>query len=170
MASDFTFITRHILNWASFLLSPSLFFLSPLFPSSILDTFQPGRLIFWCHIFLPFYTVHGALTASIPRFLLHSLLQWITFCQNSPVWCLGWSCTAWLMGSLSYARPFTTTRQWSMTCIHALLRLPPFKRCRFHASPWLWAGLSDSLNRTCQKWQSVTSKTRSSKYFVTSLD
>ena len=38
-----------------------------LFPSSILDTFQPGGLIFWCHIFLPFHTVHGVLTARIPE-------------------------------------------------------------------------------------------------------
>ena len=49
MASDFTFTTRHIHNWELFLLWPSCFILSgaisscpPLFPSSILDTFQPG--------------------------------------------------------------------------------------------------------------------------------
>ena len=45
-------------NWASFLLWPSCFILSGvistcplLFPNSILDTFQPGGLIFRCHIF-----------------------------------------------------------------------------------------------------------------------
>ena len=27
---------------------------------------------------------------------------------------LGWPCTAWLIASLSYARPFTMTRRWSM--------------------------------------------------------
>ena len=71
---DFTFITRHIHNWASLPLWPSSFILSgainscpPLFPSNILDTFQPGGLIFWCHIFLPFYTFHQVLTASIPE-------------------------------------------------------------------------------------------------------
>ena len=33
----------------------------------------------------------------------HSLLQWITFCQNSSPWpaCLGWSYKAWLIVSLS---------------------------------------------------------------------
>ena len=33
----------------------------------------------------------------------HSLLQWTTFCQNSPPWpvCLGWPYTAWLTVSLS---------------------------------------------------------------------
>ena len=52
-ALDFTFITGHIHNWVSFLLWPSCFILSgtlssspPLFPSSILDTFRPGGLIF----------------------------------------------------------------------------------------------------------------------------
>ena len=62
-ASHFTFTTRHIHNQASFLLWFSLFILSeaisPLFPSSILDTYQPGGLIFQCHTFLPFHTVHG---------------------------------------------------------------------------------------------------------------
>ena len=50
-ASDFTFITRHIHNWASFPLWPSCFFLSGavrssplLFPSSILDTHWPRGL------------------------------------------------------------------------------------------------------------------------------
>ena len=36
----------------------------PLLPSSILDTFRPGGLIFWCHIFLFFYTVPEVLMAS----------------------------------------------------------------------------------------------------------
>ena len=46
----------------------------------------------------------------------HSLLQWITFCQNPPLWliCLGWPFTAWLIASLSYASLFAMTRQWSM--------------------------------------------------------
>ena len=45
-----------------------------------------------------------------------SLLQWIMFCHNSPLWSihLGWPYTAWLIASLSYASPFTMTRQWSM--------------------------------------------------------
>ena len=51
----------------------------------------------------------------------HSLLQWITFCQNSLL-CLvhlGWPYMAWLIASLSYAIPFTMRRQWSMKgCIY----------------------------------------------------
>ena len=41
--------------------------LSPLFPSSILDTFWPEGLIFLCHIFLPFHTVYGFFIARILR-------------------------------------------------------------------------------------------------------
>ena len=46
----------------------------------------------------------------------HSLLQWTTFCQKSPLWPvhLGWPCTVWLIASLSYASPLATTRLWSM--------------------------------------------------------
>ena len=36
-----------------------------LFPSSILDIFQLGGLIFWYHIFLPCHTIHGVLMARI---------------------------------------------------------------------------------------------------------
>ena len=62
-----TFTTRYIRNWTMFPLWPSLFILSgaisSLFPSSILDTYQPGGLIFRCPIFLPFHT--GVLKARI---------------------------------------------------------------------------------------------------------
>ena len=46
----------------------------------------------------------------------HSLLQWTTFCQNSPLWpiCLGWPCTEWLIALLSYLSPFVMTRLRSM--------------------------------------------------------
>ena len=121
-ALGFTFIIRHINNWASYLLWPSCFICfraignsPPLSPSSILDTFRPGGLIFQCHIFLAFYIVHEVLTARI-LVVCHSLLQWIMFCQNSLLWlvCLGWPCMAWLIASLSCTSPFTTTRPWSM--------------------------------------------------------
>ena len=70
IASEFTFTTRHIHNWASFLLWPSCFTLSGaisncalLFPSIILDTFLPEGVIFQHHMFLPFHTIHGVLAA-----------------------------------------------------------------------------------------------------------
>ena len=75
-ASDFTFTSRHIHCWASFLLWPSCFILSeaihncPLLSlNSVLGTFQPGGLIFQCLIFLPFHTVHGALKARTLKWL-----------------------------------------------------------------------------------------------------
>ena len=81
-ASDFTFTTRHIHSWASFPLWPSHFILSgaisncPLFlPCSILNTFQPEVLIFRCHIFLTFHTVHGVLQARI--------LEWVAISSSS---------------------------------------------------------------------------------------
>ena len=36
-----------------------------LFPSSIMDTFRPGGLVFECVVFFTFYVIHGFLTASI---------------------------------------------------------------------------------------------------------
>ena len=119
--SDFTFITRHIHSWVSFPLWPSHFILSgaisncpPFFPSSILDPLLPVGLIFWYHIFLCFHTwgSHSKNTGVG----CHFLLQWTTFCRNSSLWplCLGWPCTTWLIASLSYARPFATTRLWSV--------------------------------------------------------
>ena len=75
-ALDFTFTTRHVHNWVSFLLWPRCFILfeavsncSLQFSSSILVTFQAGWPIFWCHIFLQFHTVHGVLMARI--------LEWV---------------------------------------------------------------------------------------------
>ena len=47
----------------------------PLFPSSMLYTFRPGELIFWSHIFLPLYTVHGVLVARI--------LEWFAIASSS---------------------------------------------------------------------------------------
>ena len=71
-ASDLTFTTRHIHNWVLYLLCPNLFIHSgaignspPLLPSSILNIFRLGGLIFQCLISLSFYTVHEVLTANI---------------------------------------------------------------------------------------------------------
>ena len=62
-----SFTTRNIHNWALFCLWLCLFILpgaiSPLFFSSLLDTYQPGEFIFQCYIFLHFHTVYGVLKA-----------------------------------------------------------------------------------------------------------
>ena len=52
--------TEHCFHWPScFTLTGAISNCPLLFFSSVLDTFQPGGFIFQCHIFLPFYTVHG---------------------------------------------------------------------------------------------------------------
>ena len=118
-----TFITRHIHCWMLFPLWPCRFLLSGavsscplLFPSSILDSFWTRGLIFGCHIFLPFCTVHGVFRAGI--------LGWFTVSSSSvshfvrTLHCdlsvLVWPCLAWIISSLSYISLFTMTRQWSM--------------------------------------------------------
>ena len=67
--SDLASITSHIHNWVLFLLwlHPFILFgiISPLISSSIWGTYRPGEFISQCHIFLPFYTVHGVLKARI---------------------------------------------------------------------------------------------------------
>ena len=88
IALDFTFIMRHIHSWETFPLWPSLFILSeaifPLFPSSILDIFLPGRLIFWCHNFLPLYCSY---------FLIAQMVKRLPTMQETWVQSLGWEDT-----------------------------------------------------------------------------
>ena len=59
IVSDSASTTSHIRSWVLFSLWLSLFIpsgvISPLISSSILGTYQPGELIFQCHIFLPFW-------------------------------------------------------------------------------------------------------------------
>ena len=106
----------------SFLLWPRHFTLSGtnndcplLFPSNILDTFQPGGsysgVISFCLSYCSWSSC-GKNTGVI----CHFFPQWTMFCQNSSLWliCLGWPCMAWLITSMNYTSPFTKTRLWSM--------------------------------------------------------
>ena len=75
-----------------------------------------GGLIFWCHIFLPFHTVHGILVARILERIAIPSSSGSRFvrtlhCDLSILVC---PCMAWLIASLSYISPFTMTRLWSM--------------------------------------------------------
>ena len=105
-ASGFTSITTHIHNQVSFSFWLSLFIpsgaISPLFSSSILGTYRLRELIFQCPIILPFHTLHGVLKARMLKWFFHFLLQWTTFCQNSPPWPIhfGWPYMAWFIVSL----------------------------------------------------------------------
>ena len=55
-----------------FILSGAISNFPPLFPTSILDTYQPGGVIFWYHIFFPFHTVHGVLATILVWFAIPS--------------------------------------------------------------------------------------------------
>ena len=75
--------------------SASSFFLG-LFLCSSLNTYQPGRLVFQCHVFLPFHTVHGVLKARI--------LKWTMFRQ------------AWLVGTHPSVAARTHRTSWHTGC------------------------------------------------------
>ena len=85
------------------------------FPSSILDTFQPGGLTFLISFCL-FILVMGFLGQEywnglpFPPPVNHTM-----FYQNYLLWptLLGWGCTACFIASLSYGSPFTMTTFWS---------------------------------------------------------
>ena len=156
-------LSRHIHSWSPFPLWPGWCALSgalssfpPLFSSSTLDTFQPGVAHLSVSIFFFFATVysswgsHGKYTWVV----CHSLLWWITFCQNSPLWpaCLWWPCMAWLIASLSYTSPFAT-RQWIMEGHHLLpytkVQTNSYGDRKSSASPVLQ---SPTLQTKCTKW------------------
>ena len=88
IASDFTFTTRHIHNWVLFL---------PLHSHS-------GPLPTWgvhlsvLYLFAFSHCSWGS-QGTDARVVCHSLLQWTTFCQNSPPGPvhLGWPYTGWLI-------------------------------------------------------------------------
>ena len=113
---DFTFTTRHIHNWELFMLCPSHFILSvtisycsPLFLSSIWDTFWPRGLIFWCRIFLSFRTVHGVVMARVME-------GFATPSSSGPPEPSSMTHPPWvaphsmILSFLSFASPFATTR------------------------------------------------------------
>ena len=95
----------------SLILSGAISNFPELFPSSVLDIFQPGAHFPVSYLFA-FSYCSWSFPVKKTGVGCHALLQWTTFCQNSslcPVH-LGWLCMAWLIASLNYARPFTTTR------------------------------------------------------------
>ena len=91
---EFTSITSHIHNWVLFLLWLHLFInsgiISPLISSGIVGTYRPGEFIFQCPIFAFSYCSWDSQVKNT-EVVCHSLLQWSTFCQNSPLTCLSWA-------------------------------------------------------------------------------
>ena len=110
-----TFATEHRFCFgsvASFSLDPLIITLHS--PSGILDTLPPGGLIFWCDIFLPFILsmefsrqeYWSGLPFPSPVDMLSELFSMTSLSLVA--------LTSWLRASLSYAGPFTRTREWSM--------------------------------------------------------
>ena len=60
--------------------------ISPLFSSSILGTYWPGKFIFQCHIFFAFSYCWWGSQGKNTEVACHSILQSIKFRQNSPPW------------------------------------------------------------------------------------
>ena len=93
-ASGFHFTSRYIHNWASFplWLIPLHSFrnFSLLFSSSILDTYQPRGIIFQCHIFLRFHTVHGVCVARILKWFAVHFSMGQVLSELSTMTCPSW--------------------------------------------------------------------------------
>ena len=154
-----TFTTRHIDSWVSFLLWLSHFILSGairnrplLFPSTIVDTFWPGGggLIFCCHIFLLFHTIHEILTARLLEWFAipSSSLQWIFLTQDLNQGLLH---CRWILeqlsyqGSLSSGPRFVKTLHYdhpSWVALHSMAH--SFTELMWAPSPWqdydAWSG------------------------------
>ena len=82
--------------------------------------------------------IHFCLLIQFMRFswqvywgVCRSLLQWITFCQNSPQWPirLGWPYTAWLIASRQAPLPQQVLR---LTLNEALMPEPPWQLYKSH--------------------------------------
>ena len=113
----FTAITSHIHNWVLFSLWLSLFILLELFLYS--THWAPTELV---------SSSFRVISFCLLKVVCHSLLQWTTFCQNSPPWPnhLEWPYTAWLIVSLGWTRLWS---KWSVWLV--------FRNCGFH-SVGLW--------------------------------
>ena len=116
--------SRHIHNWALFLLWLRLFILSGaiylFFSNSIwtpTDLAGAGGSSFSVLSFAFSYCSWGS-QGKNAEVVCHSLLWWTMFSQNSPSWPvhLGWRCTAWLMVSLSYTRLWPMWSFWLVFC------------------------------------------------------
>ena len=104
-----------------FCLGPAASFFLELFPhSSSVVCWTPAdlgtHLPVSCLFAFSYYSWHS--WGKNTEVICHSLLQWTTFCQNSPPWPvgLGWPCTAWLIDSLSYTSLWSMWSFWLAFC------------------------------------------------------
>ena len=115
-ALDLASVISHTHKWVLFLLLLHPFiiseFISPLISSSILGTYQPGEFIFQYPIIFAFSYCSEGSQGKNTEMVCHSLLQWTTFCQTSPLWPihLEWPHRAWL----SFTELDKANSMWSM--------------------------------------------------------
>ena len=74
------------------------------------------KLVTFFFLSIHIYTVYDVLMANILGWFAIPSSSGSRFVRTQPLWPvhLGWPYTARLIASLSYASPFTKTRQWSM--------------------------------------------------------
>ena len=149
-ASDLASITSHIHNWVLFLLLLHPFiiseFISPLISSSILGTYQPGEFIFQYPIIFAFSYCSEGSQGKNTEMVCHSLLQWTTFCQTSPLWPihLEWPHRAWLSFT-ELDRLWSVWSDWLVFCdygftVSALWRPLAIPTVLFgFLLPWMWS-------------------------------
>ena len=91
----------------------------------------------------------------------HSLLQWTTFCQNSPLWPihLGWPYIAWLIVSLSYTRLWSMWSVWLVFCDCGFNSVCPLmnKDKRLMEASW-WENLTVEETGSCSDGRAMLSK------------
>ena len=120
---------------------------------TILGTYWPGEVIF--HLFAVSHCSWGS-QGKNTEVVCHSLLQWTTFCQNSPPWPvrLGWPYTAWLMVSLNYTRLSSMWSVWLVFCdcgFHSVCPLMD-KDKRLMEASW-WERLTEGEPGSCSDGQ-----------------
>ena len=120
---------------------------------TILGTYWPGEFIF--HLFAVSHCSWGS-QGQNTEVVCHSLLQWATFCQNSPPWPvrLGWPYTAWLMVSLNYTRLSSMWSVWLVFCdcgFHSVCPLMD-KDKRLMEASW-WERLTEGEPGSCSDGQ-----------------
>ena len=130
--------------------------ISPLFSSSIWDTYWPGVVrgfILQCHIFLPFHTLFGVLKArmltwcAFPSPVDHVLSELFTIH-------LGWPYMTWLIVSLSYTKLWSMWSFWLVFCdcgFHSVCLLTDEDK-RLVEAFW-WEGLVVGKTGSCSGGQ-----------------
>ena len=129
--------------------------ISLLISCSILHTYWPGEFLFQYPIILPFHTVYGVLKAKHIEVVCHSLLQWTTFCQNSPPWpaCLGWPHKAWLSFIELDKAVVLVELDWLVfcdygLCVYSLMPLTTPTIFFGFLLPWTWCISSGLLQQS----------------------